>query len=83
MAFVNMHIFSQIFLHFGMSLLLLTVTLRGEGGGGLGGSNKLCLLSLFSFPLIFIWINDSLLGIERLERGVFNFISEFHIIWII
>ena len=44
MAFVNMHIISLIFLHFDMSLLLLTVTLRGV-------SNKHCLLSLFSFYL--------------------------------
>ena len=29
MAFVNMHIFSLTFLHFDVSLLLLTVTLRG------------------------------------------------------
>ena len=42
MAFVNMHIFFSNFLHFDMSLLLLTVTLRGV-------SNKHCLLPLFSF----------------------------------
>ena len=42
MAFVDMHIFSRDFLHFDMSLLLLTFTLRGV-------SNKHCLLSLFSF----------------------------------
>ena len=41
-AFVNMHIFSLIVLNFDISLLLLTVTLRGV-------SNKHCLLSLFSF----------------------------------
>ena len=40
MAFAYMHIFSD-FLCFDMSLLLLTVTLRGI-------SNKHCLLSLFS-----------------------------------
>ena len=45
MAFVDMHIFSRDFLHFDMSLLLLTFTLRGV-------SNKHCLLSLFSFTLI-------------------------------
>ena len=39
MAFVNMHIFSLTFLHFDMSLLLLTVTLRRV-------SNKHCLLPL-------------------------------------
>ena len=44
MAFVDMHIFSHDFLHFDMSLLLLTFTLRGV-------SNKHCLLSLFSFVL--------------------------------
>ena len=42
MAFVDMHIFSRDFLHFDMSLLLLTFTLRGV-------SNKHCLLSPFSF----------------------------------
>ena len=42
MAFVDMHIFSHDFLHFDMSLLLLTLTLGGV-------SNKHCLLSLFSF----------------------------------
>ena len=42
MAFVDMHTFSRDFLHFDMSLLLLTLTLRGV-------SNKHCLLSLFSF----------------------------------
>ena len=42
MAFVYMHIFFADFLCFDMSLLLLTVTLRGV-------SNKHCLLSLFSF----------------------------------
>ena len=41
MAFVDMHIFSRDFLHFDMSLLLSTFTLRGV-------SNKHCLLSLFS-----------------------------------
>ena len=46
MAFVDMHIFSRDFLHFDMSLLLLTFTLWGV-------SNKHCLLSLFSFSLIF------------------------------
>ena len=46
MAFVDMHIFSRDFLHFDMSLLLLTFTLRGV-------SNKHCLLSLFSFFLSF------------------------------
>ena len=45
MAFVNMHIYFFLFLHFDTSLLLLTVTLRGV-------SNKHCLLSLFSFPAI-------------------------------
>ena len=40
-AFVYAYFFSG-FLHFDMSLLLLTVTLRGV-------SNKHCLLSLFSF----------------------------------
>ena len=44
MAFVNMHIYFFLFLHFDTSLLLLTVTLRGV-------SNKHCLLSLFSFFL--------------------------------
>ena len=44
MAFVDMHTFSRDFLHFDMSLLLLTLTLRGV-------SNKHCLLSLFSFQL--------------------------------
>ena len=42
MAFVDIHTFSRDFLHFDMSLLLLTLTLRGV-------SNKHCLLSLFSF----------------------------------
>ena len=41
MAFVYAYFFSG-FLHFDMSLLLLTVTLRWV-------SNKHCLLSLFSF----------------------------------
>ena len=45
MAFVDMHIFSRDFLHFDMSLLLSTFTLRGV-------SNKHCLLSLFSFEQI-------------------------------
>ena len=40
MAFVNMHIFFTFYIL--ISLLLLTVTLRGV-------SNKHCLLSLFSF----------------------------------
>ena len=44
MAFVNMHIYFFLFLHFDTSLLLLTVTLRGV-------SNKHCLLSLFSFHI--------------------------------
>ena len=43
MAFVYAYFFSD-FLRFDMSLLLLTVTLRGV-------SNKHCLLSLFSFVL--------------------------------
>ena len=42
MAFVDISLFSRDFLHFDMSLLLLTFTLRGV-------SNKHCLLSLFSF----------------------------------
>ena len=46
MAFVDMHTFSRDFLHFDMSLLLLTLTLRGV-------SNKHCLLSLFSFLSLF------------------------------
>ena len=46
-----MHIFSDI-LHFDMSLLLLTVTLRGV-------SNKHCLLSLFSFEF---YNTSSILG---------------------
>ena len=41
MAFVYAYFFSD-FLRFDMSLLLLTVTMRGV-------SNKHCLLSLFSF----------------------------------
>ena len=41
MAFIYAYFFSD-FLRFDMSLLLLTVTLRGV-------SNKHCLLSLFSF----------------------------------
>ena len=46
MAFVNMHIFSLTnFLHFHMSLLLLTVSYPA------GVSNKHCLLSLFSFKV--------------------------------
>ena len=45
MAFVYAYFFSD-FLCFDMSLLLLTVTLRGGGG-----SNKHCLLSFFSFLL--------------------------------
>ena len=44
MAFVYAYFFSG-FLHFDMSLLLLTVTLRGV-------SNKHCLLSLFSLVLL-------------------------------
>ena len=44
MAFVLYAYFFSDFLHFDMSLLLLTVTLRGV-------SNKHCLLSLFSFNL--------------------------------
>ena len=43
MAFVYAYFFSD-FLHFDISLLLLTVTMRGV-------SNKHCLLSLFSFFL--------------------------------
>ena len=42
MAFVYMHFFSD-FLCFDVSLLFVTVTLRGV-------SNKHCLLSLFSSP---------------------------------
>ena len=45
MAFVYAYFFSD-FLRFDMSLLLLTVTLRGV-------SNKHCLLSLFSLFLYF------------------------------
>ena len=45
MAFVYANFFSD-FLCFDMSLLLLTVTMRGV-------SNKHCLLSLFSFCLFF------------------------------
>ena len=51
MAFVDMHIFSRDFLHFDMSLLLLTFTLRGV-------SNKHCLLSLFSFIHKFAFIQE-------------------------
>ena len=43
MAFIYAYFFSD-FLRFDMSLLLLTVTLRGV-------SNKHCLLSLFSFQI--------------------------------
>ena len=49
MAFVNMHIFSLTFLHFDMSLLLLTVTLRGV-------SNKHCLL-----PLLVVQVDSAIL----------------------
>ena len=51
MAFVYMHIFS-LTLCFDMSLLLLTVTLRGV-------SNKHCLLSLF-----FIGMGKGCIGFE-------------------
>ena len=44
MAFVYICIFFSDFMCFDMSLLLLTVTLRGV-------SNKHCLLPLFSFSL--------------------------------
>ena len=46
MAFIYAYFFSD-FLRFDMSLLLLTVTLRGV-------SNKHCLLSLFSLSLFHI-----------------------------
>ena len=46
MVFVYAYFFSDFFA-FDMSLLLLTVTLRGVGGV----SNKHCLLSLFSLGL--------------------------------
>ena len=54
MVFVYMHIFFSDFLHFDMSRLLLTVTLRGV-------SNKHCLLLLFSFELsngFYYWNNN-------------------------
>ena len=52
MAFVYMHIFSLRFLSFDMSLLLLSVTLRGV-------SNKHCLLSLFFIVFVYAKIRFS------------------------
>ena len=64
MAFVNMHIFSLTF-YILMSLLLMTVTLRGV-------SNKHCLLSFFSFFSDFLHFDMSPLLLTVTLRGVSN-----------
>ena len=52
MAFVYMQIFLSDFLCFDMSLLFVTVTLRGV-------SNKHCLLSFFSFSQVNLFVIDA------------------------
>ena len=68
MAFIYAYFFSDI-LRFDMSLLLLTVTLRGV-------SNKHCLLSLFSLSLLpILTCKEMVKGLILMFYNIFTVIA--------